>query len=418
VPEATGVRARAPRTDPAAVDETTAALANAARTHLAALAAEPRPAGGPAEARARAYAAGVLARAGYRVREVPFTYSAAVGCYGAPTVGAASLAVLLAASFLGMRDRPLEAGATLMIGLLTIAAAAGWAARWGVSLLPVMRRDAVNLVAEPPAPAHGDGSPAEPPRVWLVAHLDSKSQPVAMALRVAGVTALAAAWVAALALAGFHGPGWLEPARAVRVWPAIAVLALAGAGPVMLAVVGSRSAGALDNASGVASVLMAAEDLAVSGAIYEDGTPVRRAPVGVLLTSAEELALAGARAWAAEWEDAGHEPGVALNCDGVDDHGTLQLLGDVDAADGLRDAVRNAVTDGRVRRLPPGVLADSVALAQAGWASITLSRGTWRTLARIHTADDTLARLDGRGVPEAAGALARLARLLVAGRAD
>jgi hypothetical protein len=109
---------------------------------------------------------------------------------------------------------------------------------------------------------------------------------------------------------------------------------------------------------------------------------------------------------------------VALNCDGVDDRGALRLFGGGDADEGLRDAVRHAVPGARLRALPPGVLVDAVALAQSGWAALTVSKGTWRTLARIHTRRDTLARLDGRGVPEAAGALARLARLLAAGRAD
>jgi hypothetical protein len=389
----------------------------AARRHLAALAAEPRPAGGAAEARARAYAAGVLAAAGYRVREEPFTYSAAVGRYGAPVAGAASLAVLAAAALAGMRDRPAVAGATLLGALAALVAAAGWVTREGVLRLPLARRSSVNLVAEPPVAVGAPGD-AEPPRVWLVAHLDSKSQPVAMSLRVAGVSALVAAWVAAFALAAAHGAGWMDAARAQRLWPALAVLAAAGALPVAMAVVGARSAGALDNASGTAAVLMAAAELAASGAVREDGTPAPRAPVGVLLTSAEELALAGAQAWAADWYAAGRVPGVALNCDGVDDRGALRLFGGGDADEGLRDAVRHAVPGARLRALPPGVLVDAVALAQSGWAALTVSKGTWRTLARIHTRRDTLARLDGRGVPEAAGALARLARLLAAGRAD
>ncbi len=394
---------------------------DAARRHLAALAAEPRPAGGAAEARARAYAAGVLAAAGYRVREEPFTYSSAVGRYGAPVAGAASLLVLAAAALAGMRDRPAVAGATLLGALAALVAAAGWVSREGVLRLPLARRSSVNLVAEPPAASGAAGAGAggaEPPRVWLVAHLDSKSQPVAMSLRVAGVSALVAAWVAAFALAAAHGAGWMDAARAQRLWPALAVLAAAGALPVSMALVGARSAGALDNASGTAAVLMAAAELAASGAVREDGTPAPRAPVGVLLTSAEELALAGAQAWAAGWYDAGRVPGVALNCDGVDDRGALRLFGGGDAAEGLRDAVRHAVPGARLRALPPGVLVDAVALAQSGWAALTVSKGTWRTLARIHTRRDTLARLDGRGVPEAAGALARLARLLAAGRAD
>ncbi len=383
---------------------------DAARRHLAALAAEPRPAGGAAEARARAYAAGVLAAAGYRVREEPFTYSSAVGRYGAPVAGAASLLVLAAAALAGMRDRPAVAGATLLGALAALVAAAGWVSREGVLRLPLARRSSVNLVAEPPA-ADGAAEAAEPPRVWLVAHLDSKSQPVAMSLRVAGVSALVAAWVAAFALAAAHGAGWMDAARAQRLWPALAVLAAAGALPVSMAVVGARSAGALDNASGTAAVLLAAEGEGLRG-LPDDIT------LGVLLTSAEELGLAGARAWVAARGARGEPAGLALNCDGVDDGGRTTVMLGARVEGRVVEAVRAAATARGapvdVRRLVPGILVDAVALAAGGWATLTVSRGTWRTLARIHTAADRVERLDGRGVVEVAGLLrdaaVRLAR--------
>jgi hypothetical protein len=68
--------------------------------------------------------------------------------------------------------------------------------------------------------------------------------------------------------------------------------------------------------------------------------------------------------------------------------------------------------------MPPGVLMDAVAFDAAGWAALTVSRGTWGSLARVHTRRDTLARLTGEGVPEAAGVLARLARLMAADAGD
>ena len=77
----------------------------------------------------------------------------------------------------------------------------------------------------------------------------------------------------------------------------------------MLSVVGDRNHGTLDNASGVAAVLEAVELLP------------RRHDVGVLITDAEELALAGATAWARD-----RRAGVALNCDSVDDDGSLVVM--------------------------------------------------------------------------------------------
>jgi Zn-dependent M28 family amino/carboxypeptidase len=166
----------------------------------------------------------------------------------------------------------------------------------------------------------------------------------------------------------------------------------------------ARSHGALDNASGVAAVLLAAAE----------ADPAR--PLGVLLTSAEELGLAGARAWAGAWRASGRAPGVAVNCDGVDDAGRLTAMYSGARPEALARAVAgdDAGSDAgaaSVRRLLPGILVDAVALADAGWRTITVSRGTLGTLGRIHTPRDTADRLVGSGIADAA----RLMRSLVAG---
>ena len=59
-----------------------------------------------------------------------------------------------------------------------------------------------------------------------------------------------------------------------------------------------------------------------------------------------------------------------------------------------------------VRALLPGILADSIAFADAGWDSVTLSRGNIATLARVHTSSDTRERLNGTGIAKAARLLA------------
>jgi Iap family predicted aminopeptidase len=43
----------------------------------------------------------------------------------------------------------------------------------------------------------------------------------------------------------------------------------------------------------------------------------------------------------------------------------------------------------RLRRLPVGILTDSLPFARAGIASVTIGRLTWRTLRTIHTPRDT-----------------------------
>jgi hypothetical protein len=128
-----------------------------------------------------------------------------------------------------------------------------------------------------------------------------------------------------------------------------------------------------------------------------------------MITDAEELALAGARAWARS-----SAPSIALNCDSIDDHGPLVVMYSRARPDALIARLAAAAADVesqpvRVLRLIPGILTDSVALADAGWDTLTLSRGTLRTLRRIHTSRDTLATMTGAGIAGAARVLARTA---------
>jgi Zn-dependent M28 family amino/carboxypeptidase len=149
----------------------------------------------------------------------------------------------------------------------------------------------------------------------------------------------------------------------------------------------------VDNASGVISVLLAARALSALP------------DVGVIITSAEELGLAGARAFV----DSHSTRDVALNCDTIDDAGEFRCM-----ASGARGSLVAAI--GRaasrlslnvpIRALLPGILADSVAFADAGWESVTLSRGNLATLARVHTSSDTRERLNGTGIAKAALLLA------------
>jgi Zn-dependent M28 family amino/carboxypeptidase len=185
-----------------------------------------------------------------------------------------------------------------------------------------------------------------------------------------------------------------------RVAPVALAAVWLGALPLMLSVVGTRNHGTLDNASGVAAVLDAAALIPAA------------CPIGVLITDAEELALAGAAAWAR-----GEPPGIALNCDSVDDDGALVIMYTGKPPERVLSALRRAASERgeavRVMRLIPGILTDSVALGRAGWETVTLSRGTLRTLQRIHTSRDTLAHMNGRGIEGAAHVLARAATELL-----
>jgi len=66
-----------------------------------------------------------------------------------------------------------------------------------------------------------------------------------------------------------------------------------------------------------------------------------------------------------------------------------------------------------VGRLIPGILADSMAFADRGIESVTVSRGNLSTLARIHTRGDNSHAFTGSGVAEASVLLAALTKELV-----
>jgi hypothetical protein len=66
----------------------------------------------------------------------------------------------------------------------------------------------------------------------------------------------------------------------------------------------------------------------------------------------------------------------------------------------------------RIGRLIPGILADNIALTDARIESVTVSRGNFSTLARIHTRRDNSIALTGRGAAEAGVLLSALAKEL------
>lgn len=363
------------------------------RELLARIAAMPRPTGGEALRAARAACADRLRRMGYSVRELPFEFSAFPGRYGTPLVGALVMAMVAVAGHWGARGARVFPFALLVIAGTALALFGRWLARHGVLDSRLMRERGVNLEAIHPGAL---------PRVWLCAHLDTKSQPVPTLVRACGIVleSIGAGATLLLAAAAVIGIQF-----SFEVWVAAALMTLVGSIPVVLSVVGTRSPGALDNASGVVTVLAAAEQLS-----YMEG-------IGVLLTDAEELGLAGAHSWASS-----RAPTIILNIDGVDDEGEVTVMAPGGTPRELRVAVEQASREcgvtHRLRGIPPGLLTDSVGFAQYGSASVTFSRGSWASLARVHSARDDLTRLDGRGIPEVAKLMAATARVLASPARD
>ena len=355
--------------------------------HLRVLARTPRAAGSVEESAAREHCSRVLQGLGFEVAIEPFEYSALPGRYGTPLGGAIGAASVLAAAWLAtVQHAPVAAAIVLGIGLVVVGLFAWRMLGDAVLDLPWLRARAKNLVAR-------RGS--VPPRVWLVAHLDTKSQPVPSKTRMLGLALLALAIV--LTIAAVMLTLATESSR-TTLWLLCVGLGTVGGGVVVASVVRNDSPGAVDNASGVAAVISAAARLEGSAA------------VGVLLPSAEELGLAGARAWVRAH---GAERAFVLNCDGVDDQGELTIMYTRSLPTPIVEALNAAAAgDVQVRRMPPGLLLDSVAFADAGWGAVTVSHGSMKTLGRVHSPSDSLELLHGRSIEPVAEVLARAAEAL------
>jgi len=214
--------------------------------------------------------------------------------------------------------------------------------------------------------------------VWLVAHYDSKGQPVSMWARLVGSLALVIGLV------------WL-PFAGGETWFVIP-LAM-GLSVLLLNRVTDKSAGAVDNAAALVTVVMTLDQLP------------RDAPVGVIFPDAEEYGLVGARALRAERGELFTEAAV-INLDGIDDVGGpvafLHRPGRIGAA------VADALHAWRSRWLP--VIVDGMALAQVSRECVTIMKGNAETMTIVHTPRDTVARVRLDGAASVAAGLARVLR--------
>lgn len=328
---------------------------------------------------------------GYVVRDLPFAFSTWPGRYGLTAVGVAHLLGGLGAGIFLLSEAPAGALVVLLLALLAAIAVLAWSGRavlglrWG-------RQPGTNLMI-----THPDARPL----YLLVAHRDSKSQLIPLMLRWPAIVLAALSWIALLVLAIL---GLAAPVHQGLVFGAALVAVLAGT-VLTLCWSDDYSPGALDNASGVAALVGVAEREA------------ERGDVAFLLTDAEELGLAGARAVA------GKLPPVfgVINVDGLDDRGpfhimerfgwpprgtaphlALALLGAASALD--LPATR--------RNVPPGIMLDHMPIVKGGTSALTLMRGDRGSMARVHRPSDDVAHLRGDGVAAAVDLVCAALRIL------
>ena len=223
--------------------------------------------------------------------------------------------------------------------------------------------------------------------VWLAAHYDSKGQPLSMATRLA---AAALATLGALELLVLAVRALLGPVHAGV--SDIFVGAAGVTGILLLAAnhVTNRSAGAVDNAAGVAAVLATLDALPPE------------AGVGVLFPDAEEYGLLGARALVRERANLLADPSL-VNFDGVDDHGFTIAF--IHRPGPTVERVAAVLGARRARWLP--VLVDGLVLSGVAREGVTIMRGDWGTARIVHTPRDSVERLTLEGVRTVAEGVAR-----------
>lgn len=324
----------------------------------------PREAGTVEAERARELIRNHLTGLGYKVEVQKFSFSpASLQAFPIFGAGLGGLALVLL-PFLHTETLPSWAALAIWVaGLLALLVVVtgvglGWAP------LGEAPRDDANLIA----------TRGIAPTRWIVAHLDTKAQGHSMAGRLVAVwaTVLASVVLTVLSVVRLSGTlpvGWLILAAGL----ALASGYLAGRGRLS-----GRSLGARDNGTGVIAALFAAETIADPH-------------TGILITSAEEFGLVGARVFARHMPVSGDIEFV--NLDTLDEEGKLYLVSHDARGERLaRNLAARLTPLGlpiRSRRLPLGIFVDSAPLARTGARSITIGRLTWRTLRRIHTPGDT-----------------------------
>jgi hypothetical protein len=226
------------------------------------------------------------------------------------------------------------------------------------------------------------------PHYVLMAHRDSKSQPMPLAFRGPAIALAGIAWAALTLLAIMS---LIDPVSRSLILAA-GTLAVVAAVILIFCWVENNSPGALDNATGLATILGVAE--------REAGA----SDVAFLITDGEELGLAGARAIARRL------PPVygVINFDGIDDHGQFQVVEDFGwprrrgkaphLAAALLSAAAALDLPAHRRSVPFGIMLDHIPIVEGGTPALTLMRGTLASLRRVHRPIDDLQHLSGDGV--------------------
>ena len=343
--------------------------------------ARPRMTGGPGADGVEADLRGRFESLGFQVRDLPFHFSMTAGRFSVTKIAAVYTLGVFVAMLLLISGMPAGAVATLVTTLLLMLITAGYVRRDGLESLPWGRSEATNLWIQ---------RPGARPRYVFMAHRDSKSQFLPLSFRGPVILIAILAFIVLAVLA------FLSLARFVGTGPVLFTGIIAFICGLLLVVswAADYSPGALDNASGLATLLGIA-------AREKDATDV-----AFLITDAEELGLAGARAIASRL------PPVfgVINVDSIDDEGTFivaERFGwprPAGLAPHLAAAILGAASaldlDAQRRDVPFGIMLDHMPIVKAGTPALSVMRGTLGSLHRIHRPADSADHVSGAGVTQ------------------
>lgn len=347
--------------------------------------------GSPAAAEVTATIRSRFVAAGYNVRDLPFNFSTWPGRFAITAAGGIYVAAMLVGVILLLTGRG-SAGVLVLAAVFPAIGILVATIHPAMDGLPWGRRTGVNLLAV---------RASRRPRYILMAHRDTKSQLVPLALRAPTIFLATAIWLA-LVLIGMIGRySTVEP----WFYFALGVLGLLAGAVLILCWADDESPGALDNASGVAALI------GIAARERDHGD------VAFLITDAEELGLAGARAIARQL------PPVfgVINMDGLDDQGPFYVMERFGwprrgIAPHLAMALLSAAAQDDVlairRDVPLGILLDHMPVVDAGIPAVTLMRGSLRSLGRVHRVIDDVDHLDGSGVTAAVSLVSAALRIL------
>ncbi|MCZ6530967.1 MAG: M28 family peptidase [Chloroflexi bacterium] len=361
----------------------------------------PRLVGSDGELAARAAIKQILERVGYRVEQEPFRFVVPLS-----TVISGQLilgSVLILTSLVMHMASPLAATLVAPLPLLTILLSRPlykWVWRhWVLDSDPPESKEtrfsrwvtakvggmSSNLVATYP----GIQSDRSHTHLILAAHYDSKSQALAVPLRIilfAWIFILTSSFVL-LTVVGLFQPGIAEYGQLSGA------LAIAAALPLLMLREQNDSPGALDNAAGVGLVLALAEHFAARSDIHS------KLRVTYLFPGAEELGLLGSAAYVARNRlylnhDQNGGRLYVLNLDAVGGKGRLHRFGGSGRLGSKQEL--SALIDQACRRLDAnlghgaavGLLLDHIPFAQARIDAVSLVSIGW-SARTIHTAHDT-----------------------------